>query len=463
VSNTDRGAGDYTTTSSISRADGPTLSAVDLIVLDGPDRGLRQRLGPGVIRVGAGPAADIRLTDPTVSRVHCTLELKPGGIRIVDLGSTNGVVVHGVRVEAGVLTGGSTITIGSTTMRVDVTGDGVRVEVSPVDCFGDVLGGSVEMRRLYAVLDRIAPTDTTMLIQGETGTGKDAVARAVHAASRRSSKPFVAIDCGAIAETLIESELFGHVRGAFSGAVQERRGLFEEASGGTLFLDEIGELPLALQPKLLRALETREVRPVGGNASRRVDVRVLAATNRPLASAVNAGTFREDLYYRLAVVEVALPPLRERREDIPMLAQSFHEQLAGPGQPGLPPNVVASLTARAWPGNVRELRNYIERSISLGWAESSAARPTHERPAVAAPPALDALVSTELPLKEARARWTTQFELLYATALLRKTGGNVTRAAELAGVARRSFQRLMAGAAMRSEDDDLDPDEPEPV
>jgi transcriptional regulator with GAF, ATPase, and Fis domain len=314
-----------------------------------------------------------------------------------------------------------------------------------------LLGQSFEMRRIYAILDRVAPTDATMLVTGETGTGKEAVAQAIHDASRRADGPFVAVDCGAIAENLVESELFGHVRGAFSGAVAERRGLFEEASGGTLFLDEIGELPLALQPKLLRALETREVRRVGANSAKKVDVRVVAATNRSLAKAVNDGIFREDLYYRLAVVEVELPPLRARREDIRMLAQNFYEHFTG-SRDVLPDAFVRTLEIRGWPGNVRELRNFVERSISLGWsAEGNAV-------VESAPvdPSASVAVPTHLQLRDARAWWSDQFERVYVTTLLKKTNGNVTRAAEIAGVNRRSLQRLMVQHGLRSDDDSLE-------
>ncbi|MFO7181816.1 MAG: sigma 54-interacting transcriptional regulator, partial [Pseudomonadota bacterium] len=372
------------------------------------------------------------------------------GIRVVDLGSTNGVSIQGVRIKDAELVGGGLLVLGATTIRLEPATEAFTIELSPLARFGDVLGGSLEMRRIYAVLDRIAPTDTTVLIQGETGTGKEAVASAIHAASRRAKKPFVAVDCGAIAEHLIESELFGHVRGAFSGAVQDRAGLFEAAHEGTLFLDEIGELPLSLQPKLLRVLETREVRRVGSNSARKVDVRVVAATNRPLSEAVNDGTFREDLYYRLAVVEVMLPPLRARREDIPVLAQHFYSRFAGTDEP-LPPAFVEALVARAWPGNVRELRNFIERAVSLGWSER--VQEGNARAAASPPPGLEALARPDLPLKEARVEWNRRFELLYASALLRKTGGNVTRAAELAGVNRRSFQRLMVDHGLRSSDE----------
>jgi DNA-binding NtrC family response regulator len=323
----------------------------------------------------------------------------------------------------------------------------VDVELSPTGRFGSVIGASLEMRRLYRILDRAAETDATVLLRGETGTGKEVVARSLHEASRRAGGPFVAVDCGSIAENLIESELFGHVKGAFSNAIRERKGLVEEAHGGTLFLDEIGELPRALQPKLLRVLENREVRPVGSNALRRVDVRVVAATHQPLAVRVNAGTFREDLYYRLAVIEIELPPLRARPDDVPLLAQHFYERFTGRSD-RLPASFVSALAGREWPGNVRELRNFIERSASLGWSHDGGNGST-----TSAPVGLEALVPVEVPLKDARERWNDQFERLYASALLKRTHGNVTRAAELAGVTRRSFQRLMAQHGIRSGDD----------
>jgi transcriptional regulator with PAS, ATPase and Fis domain len=304
------------------------------------------------------------------------------------------------------------------------------------------------MRRVYALIERVAPTDTTVLIQGETGTGKDVAAQTIHQLSARARGPFVPLDCGAVPASLFESELFGHVRGAFSGATSDRQGVFEEAHGGTLFLDEIGEIPLELQPKLLRALETKTVRPVGSNRPRPVDIRVIAATNRPLAQAVNEGAFREDLYYRLAVVDVVLPPLRTRPEDIEALARHFHARLSGAG-PALPDAYLRALTGREWPGNVRALKNYVERSVALGFVDATA---TPSAAARAAELTQGESIPLDRPLKDARQAWILGFESVYVRHVLARAGGNVTHAAELAGVSRRFLQRLIARLGLRADD-----------
>jgi transcriptional regulator with PAS, ATPase and Fis domain len=425
------------------------ILAIQLVVVDGPSRGLRVPVQDGVARVGTAPANHLRLADPTVSRVHCEVRGGPEGIVVCDCGSTNGTYVEGVRLQQGEVRPGALVRVGASAFRIDDVGGGVSLPLSDRATFGECVGASLEMRRVYAVLERIAPTTSTVLIEGETGTGKDVVARSLHAASARSAGPFVPIDCGAIPETLIESELFGHVRGAFSGAQSDRRGVFEEASGGTLFLDEIGELPLRVQPKLLRAIEARAVRRLGSNMERPVDVRIVAATNRPLARCVNEGTFREDLYYRLAVVEVTIPPLRARRDDIATLARHFNAQVGG-GE--LPPDFLVMLAGRSWPGNVRELRNFIERTASLGLTGHADA-PSGVRGAL--PPALlESLIPFDMPLKDARDAWTQSFENVYVQALLRRTGGNLRRAAELAGVNRRFMQRLVARLGLRATDAD---------
>ena len=425
------------------------MRSIDIIVVSGVDQGLRARIPQFGLRVGTAPSNHLRLTDPTVSRIHCELQLRRNGVRLLDSGSTNGTYLEAARVHDAELPPGATFRVGATHLRLAAADEPTMVPISARTRFGEMVGVSIEMRRVYAIIERVAPTDTTVLVHGETGTGKELVARAIHDSSKRSAGPFVAVDCGAIAPTLVESEFFGHVRGAFSSAVSDRRGLFEEADGGTLFLDEVGELPLAMQAKLLRALEAREVRRVGSNAVRRVDVRVVAATNRSLAQAVNEGSFREELYYRLAVVEIRLPPLHGRRGDIPMLAQHFYSRLTRSDEP-IPRELVATLLTRSWPGNVRELRNYIERWVSLGGDQPE---PQPAPPQVAGlVPGLEALIPVELPMREARVAWMHQFQTAYVSALLAKTEGNVTRAARAAGVSRRFLQRLIVKIGMRTAD-----------
>jgi transcriptional regulator with GAF, ATPase, and Fis domain len=438
--------------------------SVVIAVVDGPSRGARAQVGSEIARIGTADGNDLVLADRTVSRFHCEVSVRGNTIVIRDCGSTNGTLIDGVRVREAEIPPGTLVRIGGSALRVELGEEPAFVEVSGRSAFGELVGSSVEMRRVYAILERLALTDATVLVQGETGTGKDVLARSLHAASRRADRPFVAVDCGAIPEHLVESELFGHVKGAFTGATSDRRGVFEEADGGTLFLDEIGEMPLALQPKLLRAIESRAIRRVGGTGARTVDVRIIAATNRSLASSINDGSFREDLYYRLAVVEVRLPPLRARRDDIPVLAAHFFRTFGGFGGVGgaggdgaLPAEFVAGLVGRGWPGNVRELRNYIERSVSLGTIAPRPAAPVAASPAAAGPVPADSIerfVALHLPLKEARRAWTESFELVYVRAMLKLVGGNVTRAAERAGVSRRFLQRMVARLGIRPADDD---------
>jgi len=440
-------------TSRVAPARAVRIWSVALAVIDGPSRGARATVGSEIARVGTADGNDLVLADRTVSRFHCELSVRGDTIVIRDCGSTNGTLIDGVRVREAEIPPGTLVRIGGSAFRVELGDEPAFIEVSGRPSFGELVGASVEMRRVYAILERIAHGDATVLIQGETGTGKDVVARSLHAASPRAKGPFVAVDCGAIPEHLVESELFGHVRGAFTGATADRKGVFEEADGGTLFLDEIGEMPIALQPKLLRAIESRSIRRVGSSAARTVDVRIVAATNRALAASINQGSFREDLYYRLAVVELRLPPLRARRDDIPALAAHFFRQLTGQERE-LPAEFVASLTGRGWPGNVRELKNYLERSVSLGTiaprrgpaegAADAAAGAAADATTDATADAIERLVALHLPLKEARDEWTKSFEVVYVRAMLRMVGGNVTRAAERAGVSRRFLQRMMA-------------------
>jgi transcriptional regulator with PAS, ATPase and Fis domain len=436
---------------------GLRVLSIDLVVVDGPSRGLRVHV-PDVARVGSARGNLLALNDPTVSRVHCEIRVRPECVLIKDCDSTNGTYVESVRLREGEVQPGASVRVGNSVFRIEASGAPSFLAISDKTAFGELVGASLEMRRVYAVLERIAPTNSTLLIEGETGTGKDVVARSLHAASRRAQGPFVPVDCGAIPENLIESELFGHVRGSFSGAVGDRKGVFEEAHGGTLFLDEIGEMPLSVQAKLLRAIETRSVRRVGGNSERPVDVRIVAATNRSLAACANQGTFREDLYYRLAVVEVKLPALRTRSEDIPMLAAHFHARLASVDAP-LPDAFVRMLVTRSWPGNVRELRNFIERSVSLGFIAESAAAARARTPRALPDDALETIVPLHLPLKDARQSWTESFESIYVRSMLKKTGGNLTRAAALAGVNRRFMQRLVARLGLRASDATLEDDD----
>jgi transcriptional regulator with PAS, ATPase and Fis domain len=430
-------------TSRVAPAQAMRIWSVVLAVVDGPSRGARAQVGSEIARIGTADGNDLVLADRTVSRFHCEVLVRGNTIVIRDCGSTNGTLIDGVRIREAEIPPGTLVRIGGSALRVELGEEPAFVEVSARTAFGELVGASVELRRVYAVLERLAGSDATVLVQGETGTGKDVLARSLHAASRRAERPFVAVDCGAIPEHLVESELFGHVKGAFTGASSDRRGVFEEADGGTLFLDEIGEMPLALQPKLLRAIESRSIRRVGGTGARAVDVRIIAATNRSLAASINDGSFREDLYYRLAVVEVRLPPLRARRDDIPVLANHFFRLFGGSSD--LPAEFIAGLVGRGWPGNVRELRNYLERAVSLG---TIAPRPAGALPPPSAPPlsadSIESLVALHLPLKEARRAWLESFELVYVRTMLKLVGGNVTRAAERAGVSRRFLQRMVA-------------------
>jgi transcriptional regulator with GAF, ATPase, and Fis domain len=414
---------------------------IRLEILSGPNLGMFAELPGDEVRIGTGHGCHVVLFDQAVSRHHLTLRAESEGLRVIDPGSRNGTLLDGVRVKDAFARPDSVLTFGNTTARLRLLDEYVDVPLSARERMSGLLGKSIPMRRLFTLIERVALTDDPVLIQGETGTGKELVAEAIHEESSRAERPLVVFDCSAVSPNLIESELFGHVRGAFSGAVGDRPGAFETAAGGTLFLDEIGELRLELQPKLLRALERLEVRRVGGNQVVRVDVRVVAATNRILADEVTHGRFREDLYYRLAVVTLDLPPLRERPDDIPLLVAHFERELgtrAGRNVQ-LPPDALATFAARAWPGNVRELRNAVARTLAVG-AMASAPPPKPD-----AVPAID----LEVPLREARDKLADAFEEAYLREALRRTGGNATLAAELAGVNRKFIQRAIARYRLR--------------
>jgi transcriptional regulator with PAS, ATPase and Fis domain len=420
------------------------VHAVDLEVTRGPDAGRRARIDRPLFVIGTGEGADLRLTDSAVSREHLRASLSPNGVHLRDEGSTNGSWIGGLRIADVMLTSDTMVELGT-------TGIALRVEAGPLDLplssnarFGNAIGVSAAMRHLFAMLERASSSDVTVLLEGESGVGKEILARAVHEESPRKDGPFVAVDCGAIPATLIEAELFGHERGAFTGANEARKGVFEQAEGGTLFLDEIGELPLDLQPKLLRVLEQREVRPLGTAVSRPVNVRVIAATNRRLAEAVNKNEFRRDLFYRLAVARLTVPPLRDRSEDILPIGREFLRTALGNPAAELPSDLAAMLGAYRWPGNVRELRNVIDRYALLGLRDAGHLFDGSSEGV----PAGDDL--SHLPYHEARKRALERFERAYLPRVLDRAGGVVARAAELAQVARPSFYRMLERARLNS-------------
>jgi len=413
---------------------------------------------PAPALVGTSPVCEVRLADPTVSRRHLALSLDGLRLRVRDLDSTNGTRVNGVLVREALVEGPATLELGAVRLRAEPDLAAASPTLSPRGRFGKLVGESPAMRRLYPLCERLAASAIPVVIEGETGTGKEALAESLHLEGPRGEGPFVVFDCTAVPESLLEAELFGHAKGAFTGATAARRGVFPSADGGTLLIDEIGDLPLPLQAKLLRVIDRGEVRPVGSDRTVGADVRLLAATRRDLDAEVQAGRFRDDLFHRLAVARVALPPLRERREDIPALARHLAQALGAPAD--FPdPALVARWTRESWPGNVRELRNAVARALALGELESLARGPKGAR----APgggegslEAVDALVA--LPLGEARARVVDAFERRYLAAQLDRHDGNVTQAAKAAGVARRYFQilraRQRAAEPDRPDDDD---------
>ncbi len=414
-----------------------------LTVVAGPDAGLRRVIEPGTTMVGTHPDNDLVLTDTTVSRYHLELQVRRDGLAVRDLETTNGTRWGGARVGAITLTEPGRLRLGKTT-EVAIAAEDLPATLDPYpgDGFGAVIGRTPPMRKLFALLARIAPTEATVLLEGETGTGKEAVAEALHQQGPRAAGPFVVVDCASIPRELIASELFGHARGSYTGAISDKRGLIESADKGTLFLDEIGELPLDLQPQLLRALEKREVRRVGETRPIAVDLRVIAATHRDLRAMVKAGSFREDLYYRLAVVRCELPPLRARIGDLPVLARHFAETLGKSGW-DVSPALVDELSRHGWPGNVRELRNVVERALSLGTLAVDVV-PVSAAPSTgAAAPAGPSSAVLDLPFKEAKAALVEGFERDYLVHLLARHKGNISRAAQEAGIDRNYIHRLV--------------------
>jgi two-component system, NtrC family, response regulator GlrR len=414
-------------------------SKIRVSVIRGPDLGATREIVNSTLRVGSSSDNDLALTDNTVSRRHCAIEPVASGVRIRDEGSTNGVFIANVRVFDVLVDGPVQVCLGDSVLTVEPLAEKVAREQFVSERFHGLLGQSARMRELFADLARIAPTDMTVLIEGETGSGKELVAESVHAASERNQGAFVVFDCSAVAPTLAESELFGHERGAFTGAVASRPGVFEQADGGTIFLDELGELPKDLQPKLLRVLERREVRRLGSQRTVSVDVRLIAATNRNLAAEVQRGNFREDLYFRLAAARVRVPPLRDRMDDLPLLVEHFLGRAKPPRSVAdIPASVWALFNAHRWPGNVRELSNAVQRFMVTPERVLSGDSDLEPRPA--AP-----VSSTEpvQPLRIARREASEAFERAYLMHLLERSEGNVTRAAAMAEVSRQMVQKLM--------------------
>ncbi|HET6582771.1 MAG TPA: sigma 54-interacting transcriptional regulator [Nannocystaceae bacterium] len=421
-------------------------------VLRGPDKKLRGDFDGDRIVIGTHESCDLVLGDPTVSRQHIEIALVPAGYRIRDLDSKNGTFIDGMRVHDVVVDGGTTLRLGETTIKTTPLSDTVEIPLSPATRMGPLVGRSAKMRRIFAIVGKVAPTDTTVLLSGESGTGKEVAARAIHEHSRRCDGPFVVVDCAALPPTLIESELYGHERGAFTGADRSRVGAFEAASGGTLFLDEIGELPLDLQTRLLGAIERRQVQPLGSSRSRAIDVRLVAATNRDLRREVNRGSFRADLYFRLAVVTLEMPALRDRPEDIPLYVQSFLAEHAAAGHAfRIDTATMTELAARPWPGNVRELRNALERAAALGEVEPATAGPGGPPPSdddgiapaeVAADP--------QVPFKTGKALLVERYERAYVEALMQRHGGNITQAARAAEIDRVYLLRLLDKFGLRA-------------
>jgi DNA-binding NtrC family response regulator len=457
-----------------------------LLVVEGPDRGLEVEVPATKLTIGTAPTNELVLADTTVSRRHCILSVEGDRYVLRDLDSTNGTVVDDTPVREAYLAPGARIRLGDTQIVFQPRKKWERVDVSRADHFGALYGTADAMRPVFSLLAKLAPTDLSCILVGETGTGKELAARAIHDHSPRAGKPFVIVDCGAISDNLIESELFGHERGAFTGADRQRVGAFEAAHGGTVFLDEIGELPVELQPKLLRVLERKEIKRLGASRHQDVDVRVIAATHRDLPGMVKTATFREDLYYRLAEVVVELPPLRDRLGDIALIAQRILDELGDEGGQvhKLSEDAIASLARRPWPGNVRELRNVLKRAVVLasgptltasdlaqsnlraggrertdGMRDSSPGSsalpnnsPSVAMPPSAAPPGEPMEVGDELPIKEARDRWVAPMEREYLLRVVKRCNGDLDKAAEEAGIHRKSLERLLRQHGLKAGD-----------
>jgi len=442
-----------------------SLRKCQLVLVDGPNRGKKLTLNKNLTRIGKRESNDLVIADKTVSRNHLEIEYASDSFLLRDLGSTNGTVLNGSRVKEAYLSPGDHIKVGNTTVEFVAFDEKVKIEPSAREEFGLMVGKSRKMRQIFSILEKISPTHATVIIEGETGTGKDLVARAIHVSSHRKDKPFIVFDCSGVAPNLIESELFGHEKGAFTGAIKTRRGAFEAANGGTLFLDEIGELTSELQPKLLRALEQREITRVGSNVPTKIDVRVVCATNKNLRHEVGENRFREDLYYRLSVVKVSLPALRERPEDVPMLIErflttgEFNKNPDGSGSimvTRVEDDALKALARYQWPGNVRELSNVIQRAVSFAdsgtiskahldfiFAEMEHGEDKTERMAV----------NTDIPFKDAKQQLVENFEKEYLADLLQRHRHNLSKAAREAQIDRKHLRNLLKKYGIATKED----------
>jgi transcriptional regulator with PAS, ATPase and Fis domain len=413
-----------------------------LVMVRGPEEGRVWPLGE-TAKIGKGSDNDVVIVDATVSRCHFTLERRPEGYLLRDPGSTNGTFVDSTRVVEAYVKPGTEIRAGEVVLRLKPVYEGVQISPSFSSTFGALVGDSAPMRRIFALLERVAPTEATILVVGETGTGKGAVARAIHEKSHRAEGPLVTIDCGAISKSLIESELFGHEKGAFTGASQLRRGALETCRGGTLFIDELDDLPLELQPKLLRALDEREIVRVGSSKTIKLDLRVVAATKKDLRVEVAEGRFREDLYYRLSIVTIPLPPLRERLEDLPLLTARFLED-AGAWEK-LPKKFREKLSSHAFPGNVRELRNLLERASYLeGFDALDRGDFPFEHKGPEEAPEFKLTCDFTKPFKEAKEALVERFEREYLKRLLGRNSNKMSRAAKEAQIDRKYLYMLLS-------------------
>jgi DNA-binding NtrC family response regulator len=382
--------------------------------------------------IGRNEGADVVLEDNEVSGVHCELRAVTEGIQVRDLGSTNGTFCGPVRIREAIIADRAELTVGTSRLVLEPAGK-KRVDLGYSDRFGSIVGATPNMRRVFSTLEKIAATDLSVLVLGETGTGKEGVARSIHDASLRKRGPFMVVDCASIPPTLAESILFGHEKGAFTGANERRDGALSEANGGTLFLDELGELPIDLQPKLLRALAERQVRRVGGSAFEPIDVRLVAATRRDLSSEMNAGRFRSDLYFRIAQVRIEIPALRERLADLPLLVEEICRRLDRPkAAPIVHDWMERRMSAHDWPGNVRELVNVV--SVAATLADTPEAIDDVLLLRQDAEPEQSTQSATAF--SEAKRRAVAAFERNYFVDLNKRAKGNISEMARRSGMER---------------------------